>query len=318
MKRPKITIVGAGSLGTAVAQWAVARELADLVLVDAVEGLAQGRALDLQQAAAVDGLDLRISGTTSFDESADSRVVIIAAGQPRQPGMTRDELLENNVRIVAEAALQAASLSPEAVLIIATSPVEATTYAASRVSNFPPPRVVGQSGALDAARLRSFIAEETGYSVREVQAMLLGSQGDELIPLSRYISVAGIPVTQLIAPGRLEEIITRTRNGSAEIVNLLKTGTPCFAPAAAIVAMVDAILHDRKRLLPCTAYCQEEYGAGGYFIGVPCLLGAGGIEKIVEVELDQREKELFAAAVEHTRQLCEAAKRFLPRTRKAK
>ena len=313
MKRAKITIIGAGNVGATCAHWAAAKELADIVLIDIVEGLPQGKALDLYQAAPVEGFDVHITGANDYDASADSDVVIITSGIPRKPGMSRDQLLETNVKIVAEVTAHAAEKSPEAILIVVSNPLDAMVYTAHQVSGFPPQRVVGQAGVLDTARFRAFIAAEIGCSVEDVQAMLLGGHGDDMVPLPRYTTVSGIPVTQLIAPGKLEDLVTRTRNGGAEIVNLLKTGSAYYAPGAASVAMAESIIRDKRRVLPCAAYCDEEYGVGGYFVGVPCVLGRNGVERVLQVELDEREREMFDASVQHVKDLCAAARKFLPK-----
>ena len=313
MKRPKITIIGAGHVGATCAHWAAAKELGDIVLVDIIEGMPQGKALDLWEAAPIEGYDVQLVGSNGYDESAGSDIVIITSGIPRKPGMSRDQLLETNVKIVAEVTAQAVAASPQAILIIVSNPLDAMVYTAHRISGFPTHRVMGQAGVLDTARYRTFIAAEIGCSVEDVSAMLLGGHGDDMVPLPRYTTVAGVPVTQLIAPGRLDDIITRTRNGGAEIVNLLKTGSAYYAPGAATVAMVESIIRDKHRVLPCAAYCDEEYGVGGYFVGVPCVLGRNGVEKVLEVELDAREREMLDASVQHVKDLCAAAQKYLPK-----
>jgi len=313
MRRTKITIVGAGNVGATCAHWAAAKELGDIVLVDIIEGMPQGKALDLAQAAPVEGFDCRIVGDNGYDETADSEVVIITSGVPRKPGMSRDDLLATNVKIVAEVAGKVAETSPNAVLVVVSNPLDAMVYTAWKVSGFPTQRIMGQAGVLDVARYRTFIAMEVGCSVEDVSALLLGGHGDDMVPLPRFTSVGGIPVTQLVPAGRLEEIVTRTRNGGAEIVSLLKTGSAYYAPAAATIAMVESIVRDKKRVLPCAAYCDEEYGVGGCFVGVPCILGSGGVEKVLEVELDAREKAMFQSSVEHVKELCKAAERLLPK-----
>lgn len=313
MKRAKITIIGAGHVGATCAHWAAAKELGDIVLVDIVEGMPQGKALDLYEASPIEGFDSTITGTNDYETTAGSDVVIITSGIPRKPGMSRDELLETNVRIVGEVTSKAVAASPDAILIVVSNPLDAMVYTAHAVSEFPTHRVIGQAGVLDTARYRSFIAAAIGCSVEDVQAMLLGGHGDDMVPLPRYTTVAGIPVTQLIASGKLEEIIARTRNGGAEIVNLLKTGSAYYAPAAATIAMVESIVRDKHRVLPCAAYCDKEYKIGGYFVGVPCVLGREGIERVIEVELDAREREMFTTSVEHVKELCKATRKFLPK-----
>ncbi len=313
MRRAKLTIVGAGNVGATCAHWAAAKELGDIVLVDIVEGLPQGKALDLYEASPVEGFDVNLVGANDYDATADSDIAIITSGMPRKPGMSRDELLETNVKIVAEVTAKVVEKSPEAILIIVSNPLDAMVYTAHVVSQFPTQRIVGQAGVLDTARYRSFIAAEVGCSVEDVNAMLLGGHGDDMVPLPRYTNVAGIPVTQLIGPGKLEEIVTRTRNGGAEIVNLLKKGSAYYAPSAATIAMAESIIRDKRRVMPCAAYCDEQYKIGGYFVGVPCVLGRNGVEKVIELELDAREKEMFNTSVEHVKELCKATKKFLPK-----
>lgn len=313
MKRAKITIIGAGNVGATCAHWAAAKELGDIVLLDIVEGMPQGKALDLYEASPIEGFDANIIGANDYDATAGSDIVVITSGLPRKPGMSRDELLETNVKIVGEVTAQAVAKSPDSILIIVSNPLDAMVYTAHVVSQFPTHRVVGQAGVLDTARYRAFIAAEVGCSVEDVHAMLMGGHGDDMVPLPRYTTVAGIPVTQLIASGKLEEIVARTRNGGAEIVNLLKKGSAYYAPAAATIAMVESILRDKHRVMPCAAYCDKEYKVGGYFVGVPCVLGKNGVERVIEVELDAREKEMFAASVEHVKELCKATKKLLPK-----
>ena len=311
MRRAKISIIGAGNVGTTCAHWIATKELADVVLIDIVDGMPQGKALDLSEAAPVEGYDVRLVGSNGYEESAGSDIVIITSSVPRKPGMSRDELLETNTRIVEEVTAKATAASPEAVLIVVSNPLDAMVYVAWQTSGFPTNRVVGQAGVLDVARYRSFIAAEIGCSVEDVSALLMGGHGDDLVPLPRYTTVGGIPVTQLIAAGKLDEIVKRTRNGGAEVVNLLKKGSAYYAPAAATVAMAESIIRDKRRVLACAAYCDKEYGVGGYFVGVPCLLGAKGVEKVIEVDLDAREKEAFAQSVKHVKDLCSATKKLL-------
>jgi malate dehydrogenase len=313
MDRAKITIVGAGNVGATCAHWAAAKELGNIVLVDIIEGMPQGKALDLAEAAPIEGYDVRLTGANAYEETAGSDLVIITSGIPRKPGMSRDQLLETNVKIVADVTAKVVAHSPNATLIIVSNPLDAMVYTAHQVSGFPPQRVIGQAGVLDTARYRSFIAAELGCSVEDVHAMLMGGHGDDMVPLPRYTSVAGIPVTQLIPPGKLQDIVTRTRNGGAEIVNLLKTGSAYYAPAAATVAMAESIIRDKKRVMPCAAYCDGEYGIGGFFVGVPCVLGRGGVEKVIVLELEPREQEMLEASVAHVKELCAAAEKFMPK-----
>jgi malate dehydrogenase len=299
MRRSKITIIGAGNVGATTAHWCAAAELGDIVLLDIpqTEGMPAGKALDLMQASPIVGFDASISGTTSYDDTADSDIVVITAGLPRKPGMSRDDLLKTNAQIVGSVAEQVKASSPNATVIVVSNPLDAMVQRAFQVTGFPANRVMGQAGVLDTARYRAFLAMEIGVSVEDVHAMLLGGHGDTMVPLRSSASVSGVPVTQLISAARLEEIIERTRKGGGEIVALLKTGSAYYAPAAASAQMVEAIVKDKKRLLPAAAYCDAEYGVGGYYVGVPIILGAGGVERIVELELTEQEKAEFENSV---------------------
>src|SRR3954447_23984283 len=310
MRRAKISIIGAGNVGATCAHWAAAKELGDIVLVDIpqVEGMPQGKALDLYESSPIEGFDSRIVGATNYEPSADSDVVIVTAGVARKPGMSRDDLININTGIVRGVAENVARHSPKAVMIVVSNPLDAMVYVAWKASGFDTKRIVGQAGVLDTARYRSFLAMEIGCSVEDVQALLLGGHGDDMVPLKRYTFAGGIPVTQLVKPDRLEEIIKRARNGGAEIVGLLKTGSAYYAPAAATVQMAEAIVRDKKRILPCAAYCEKEYGIGGYFVGVPCVLGTDGVERIIEVELDADEKKMFQTSVDHVKELVKTVK----------
>jgi malate dehydrogenase len=310
MRRPKISIIGAGNVGASAAVWAASKELGDIVLVDVpqTEGMPAGKALDLFQASPIEGFDSRIVGATSYEPTADSDVVIITAGVARKPGMSRDDLLNINTSIVKSVSQEVAKHSPNSVLIVVSNPLDAMVYVAWKGSGFPTKRVIGQAGVLDTARYRSFLAMEIGCSVEDVQALLLGGHGDDMVPLPRYTFAGGIPITQLIKKDRLDEIIKRTRNGGAEIVSLLKTGSAYYAPASATVAMAESIIRDKKRILPCAAYCEKEYGIGGYFVGVPCVLGKDGVEKVIEIELDENERKMFQGSVEHVKELVKAVK----------
>ena len=301
MARKKITVVGAGFVGASAAHWAAAKELGDVVLVDIVEGVPQGKGLDLLQASPVEGFNVNVTGTNGYDETAGSDVVIITAGLPRKPGMSRDDLLLKNFEIVKNVTEQIAPRSPNAVLIVVSNPLDAMAYTALKVSKFPKERVLGMAGVLDTARFRTFVSQELGVSVEDVQGFVLGGHGDTMVPVARYCSVGGIPLTSLLSPERLAAIIQRTRDGGAEIVNYLKTGSAFFAPAASAVQMAEAILKDHKRVLPCAAYLDGEYGYKGIYLGVPTLLGAGGIEKVFQIELTADEKAALdksAASVE--------------------
>lgn len=312
MKRNKITIVGAGNVGASCALWAVARELGDIVLIDIPEfsDKTAGKALDLAQCAPIERFDCKITGTADYAHARDSDVVIITAGIPRKPGMSRDDLVQTNVQIVKAVAQQVAQVAPNAVLIVVSNPLDAMVYTAWKISGFPTNRVVGQAGCLDIARYRTFIAMELNCSVEDITALLMGGHGDDMVPLPRYTSVAGIPVTQLIPAARLNEIIERTKQGGGEIVKLMGTSA-YYAPASGTIQMAEAIIKDKRRILPCAAFCQKEYGVGGYFVGVPCILGRGGVEKVIEVELNAEERKLLDTSVSHVKELVTVAEKFL-------
>src|SRR6476620_8057758 len=301
MRRAKISIIGAGNVGATCAHWAAAKELGDIVLVDIPEtrGMPAGKALDLFESTPIEGVDVAVTGATDYAPTKDSDVVIVTAGIPRKPGMSRDDLIATNTGIVKQVAENVAKHSPNAVMIVVSNPLDAMVYVAWKASGFDTKQIVGQAGVLDTARYRSFLAMEIGCSVEDVQALLLGGHGDDMVPLKRYTFAGGIPITQLVKPERLEEIIKRARNGGAEIVNLLRTGSAYYAPAAATVQMAEAIIKDKKRILATAAYCDKEYGIGGFFVGVPCVLGTNGVEKIIEIELDADEKKMFQSSVEH-------------------
>lgn len=305
MRRAKITIIGAGNVGATTAHWCAAAELGDIVLLDIpqTEGMPAGKALDLAQSSPIVGFDSNIVGTTSYDDTRASDVVVITAGIARKPGMSRDDLLSTNARIVGSVAEQVKATSPDAMVIVVSNPLDAMVQRAWQVTGFPPRRVVGQAGVLDTARYRTFLAMELGVSVEDISALLMGGHGDTMVPLASCTSVGGIPVTQLLDRKRLDEIIQRTRNGGAEIVGLLKTGSAYYAPAAATAQMVEAVVRDKKRLIPCAAYCDKEYGVGGYFVGVPVVLGAGGVERVVELRLTEEEKAAFGKSVDAVKEL---------------
>ncbi len=297
----KVTVVGAGNVGATCAQRIIEANIADVYLVDVVEGLAQGKALDLAQAAPLQGHSRRISGGTDYHPAAGSAVVVITAGIARKPGMSRDDLLQTNGRIVTEITQQVRQVAPEAIIIMVTNPLDVTTHIARQVSGLPRERVMGMAGALDSARFRCFIAQELGCSPADVQAMVLGGHGDSMVPLPRHATVAGVPVTELIAPERLEQIVQRTRDGGAEIVSLLKTGSAFYAPASGVAQMVGAIVRDEKRLLPVSVLLQGEYGIHDTFVGVPVKLGAAGVEEIVELDLTDAELAALQASAAHVR-----------------
>ncbi|MBN1587987.1 MAG: malate dehydrogenase [Pirellulales bacterium] len=306
MKRPKITIVGAGHVGTTTAHWCAAAELGDLVLVDTRNGgdIARGKALDLIHAAPIMRFDLSIIGSGSYEHTVDSDVVVITAGKPRTPGMSRDELLEVNAKIVAFASRQVRDTSPEAIVIVVTNPLDTMTQQALQTTGFPPHRVIGQAGLLDTARLRTYLAMELGVRVEDINAMLIGGHGDTMVPLTRCSSVGGIPVDQLIKPNRLKQVVQRTRDSGAELVSLMKTGASCAA-GAATMRMIEAVIRDEKRLIPCSTYCDKEYGVGGYCVGVPVILGAQGVERIVEFDMTDEERAQFQKSVAATKRLVE-------------
>ncbi|MBI4795962.1 MAG: malate dehydrogenase [Deltaproteobacteria bacterium] len=304
MGRPKITVVGAGNVGATCAHWAAARDLADVVLVDVVEGMPQGKALDLMQARPVFGFNVDVVGANDYEATKGSKVVIITAGIARKPGMSREDLINTNKNIVAAVTKEVAAKSPNAFLIIVSNPLDAMCYVAYKVSGFPRKRVMGMAGILDTARYRCFIAMELKVAVDEIQAMVLGGHGDDMVPVVSATNVSGVPLTSLLSKKRIAALVERTRKGGGEIVSLLKTGSAFYAPAAAAVQMAEAILKDQKRLVPVSAYLDGEYGLNDLFFGVPVILGAGGIEKIIPLKLSKEEAAMLqksAAAVAKTR-----------------
>jgi malate dehydrogenase len=305
MRRAKITIVGAGNVGATTAHWCAAAELGDIVLVDIPQtgDMPKGKALDLRQASPIVGFDSDVIGTTSYDDTHGSDVVVITAGVPRKPGMSRDDLLATNARIITSVCEQIKNTCQHAIVIVVSNPLDAMVQRAQQVTGFEPRRVLGQAGVLDTARYRTFLAMELGVSVEDVSALLMGGHGDTMVPIPTCTSVGGIPVTQLVAPERLAEIVQRTRDGGAEIVSLLKTGSAYYAPAAAAAQMVEAIVRDKKRLIPCAAFCDKEYGVGGYYVGVPIVLGASGVERIIELELSDKERAAFQKSVDAVKEL---------------
>ena len=305
MGRAKITIIGAGNVGATTAHWCAAAELGDIVLLDIPQAgdMPKGKALDLMEASPVMGFDCNILGTSDYEDTMDSDVVVITAGIPRKPGMSRDDLLATNSKIMTAVTEQIKETSPNAVIIVVSNPLDAMVQRCLQVSGFPPNRVLGQAGVLDTARYRTFLAMELGVSVEDISALLMGGHGDTMVPLPSCTSVGGIPITQLLGRARLDEIVDRARKGGAEIVGLLKTGSAYYAPAAACTQMVEAIVKDKKRVLPCAAYCDSEYGVGGYYVGVPIVLGAGGVERIIELELTEQEAAEFQNSVDAVKEL---------------
>jgi malate dehydrogenase len=285
MSRKKVTIVGSGNVGATAAQRIADKELADIVLIDIIEGIPQGKGLDLLQAGPIEGYDCRIIGTNDYRETEDSDIVIITAGLPRKPGMSRDDLLMKNYQIVKGVTEQVVTFSPHSILIVVSNPLDAMVQTAFKISGFPKSRVIGMAGILDSARFRTFIAAELNASVENIHAFVLGGHGDTMVPLPRYSTVAGIPITELLPKERINALVKRTRDGGAEIVSLLKAGSAYYAPSAATVEMVEAILRDKKKILPCAAYLEGEYGINGLFMGVPVKLGKNGIEEIVQIKL---------------------------------
>ncbi len=310
MPRPKISIIGAGNVGATTAHWIAAKELGDVVLLDIVEGMPQGKSLDLQEAAPVEGFDVDVKGTNNYEDTKNSDIVVVTSGVPRKPGMSRDDLISINTKIVKEVVENVAKHSPNCILIIVTNPLDAMVFVASKISKFPHHRVLGMAGILDSTRFRTFIAKELDVSVEDVHAIVLGGHGDSMVPLPRYSTVNGISITELMPLEKINSLAERTRKGGEEIVNLLKTGSAFYAPGASVAEMVESILKDKKRILPCAAYCDKEYNVGGYFVGVPVKLGRKGVEKVIELKLNEEEKEMFAKSVEHVKTLVATTEKF--------
>jgi malate dehydrogenase len=299
----KITVVGAGNVGATTAQRLAEKELARrVVLVDIQEGIPQGKGLDQWESAPIEGFDTRVTGTNTYEETAGSEIVVVTAGIARKPGMSRDDLLNTNAAIVKQVSENIRDTSPDTIIIMVSNPLDVMSYVAKQVTGFPRERVLGMAGVLDTARFRSFIAEALDVSVRDIQAMVLGGHGDTMVPLISYTSVSGIPVTQLMSAEKLQAIVDRTRAGGAEIVKYLKTGSAYYAPSSAAVQMCEAIVRDQKRILPCAAWLEGEYGLSGLFLGVPCKLGRAGLERILEVELTPEERDALAKSAEAVRE----------------
>ena len=299
----KVTVIGAGNVGATTAQRLAEKELCDVVLIDIADGLPQGKALDLMEAAPVEKHDAFVQGSNTYDASANSDIIIITAGIPRKPGMSRDDLLKTNMNIMKSVTSEAAKLSPDAIIIIVSNPLDAMCHVAFDTSGFPKNRVIGMAGVLDSARFRAFIAMELNVSVENTHAFVLGGHGDTMVPLPRYSNVAGIPITELMSADRIEALVDRTRKGGGEIVGLLKTGSAFYAPSSAAVEMAEAILKDKKKILPCAAYLEGEYGIDGLFIGVPVKLGAKGIEEIIEIKLLENERQGLENSANAVREL---------------
>ncbi|HSQ38756.1 MAG TPA: malate dehydrogenase [Anaerolineales bacterium] len=307
----KISIIGAGMTGSTTAHWLAERELADVVLVDVVEGMPQGKSLDLMQAMPIIGRDAQIVGTNDYDDTKNSDIVIITAGKTRQPGMSRDDLLTINAGIVGNAATETLKYSPDAIYIVLTNPLDSMAYLTLKKTGLPRERVIGQAGILDSARMRAFVAMETGVSVENISCYVLGGHGDEMIPLTRHSNIAGIPLRDYLPADKLEAIVNRTRKGGGEIVNLLKTGSAYYAPSAAVVQMVEAILKDKKLIVPCAAYMQGEYGLNDMYFGVPVQLGRNGMERILQYKFDAEEQAMFEKSAASVKETHEALKKLV-------
>lgn len=309
--RPKVTIIGAGQTGSATALWLAARDLCDIVLIDIVEGLAVGKAMDIQEAMPIIGQSTTITGTSDYNTTAGSDLIVITAGTPRKPGMTRDDLMNINAAVVVEAVEKSVPLSPDAVLIVLTNPVDALTYLAYRRSGFPKQRVIGQGGILDSARFRILLAAELGVSVESVHAFILGGHGDNMVPMLRHSNVCGVPLPDLLPAEKIQGLAERARHRGTEIINLLKSGSSSFAPGAALTQMIEAVLHNTHRVLPCSAYCDGEFGLQGIYFGVPVQLGRGGVERIVEIDLNAEEKTALHASAEKIREIITGLSAFI-------
>lgn len=312
-RRAKISVIGGGNVGSSCALWAAAKELGDVVVLDipAQENVIKGKMLDLAQCSPIERFDSNIIGTSDYKDTENSDVVIVTAGIPRKPGMSRDDLIATNVKIVKSVAENVAKHSPDAIMIVVSNPLDAMVYTAWKASGFPTNQILGQAGCLDVARFRTFIAMELGCSVEDIQALLLGGHGDDMVPLPRYTSVHGIPLSQLLPEDTINAMVERAKVGGGEIVKLMGTSA-YYAPASGSVQMAEAIVKDKKRILPCAAYCDQEYGVGGYFVGVPCILGSGGMEKVIEIDMDAGEKKLMSESISHVKDLVKVVRDTFP------
>ena len=302
--RKKITVVGAGQVGSTVAQLTAYKNLGDVVIIDIVEGVPQGKALDLQESSCLQDFDSLVTGTNDYKDTANSDIVVITAGLPRKPGMSREDLLATNAKIVQSVTENIMEHSPDPIVIVVSNPLDAMVYMAKKTSNLPKNKIIGMAGVLDSARLRTFVSLELGCSLVDVDAMVLGGHGDSMVPLPRYTSVSGISITELMTPEQIERVVKRTRAGGAEIVSLLKTGSAFYAPGASVVKMIEAILQDKRRILPCTAYLEGEYGWSGIFFGVPVMMGVHGIEKIIELNMTDEEQAALNKSAEDVKKTC--------------
>ena len=312
-KRAKIAVIGGGNVGASCALWAASKELGDVVVVDIpdAEDRVKGKLLDLAQCGPIERFDANVTGTADYKDISGADVVVITAGLPRKPGMSRDDLVATNVKIVRSVSENIAKHAPEAIVIVVSNPLDAMVYTAWKTTGFPTNRIVGQAGCLDVARYRTFIAMELGVSVEDISALLLGGHGDDMVPLPRYTSVHGVPVSQLLSQDKITACVDRAKVGGGEIVKLMGTSA-YYAPASGTVQMVESIVRDKKRILPCAAYCDKEFGVGGYFVGVPCVLGASGVEKVIEIDLDPQEKQLMDESVSHVKDLVETVRKLAP------
>lgn len=303
MARKKIALIGAGNIGGVLAQLAAEKELGDVILFDVVEGMPQGKALDIWEGTPVLGSDCRLTGVNSYEGIKGVDVVIVTAGLARKPGMSRDDLLKTNLKIMSQVAEGIRDNAPNAMVIVISNPLDAMVYTMKKITGFPKNRVVGMAGVLDTARLRAFVSEELGVSVQDVHALVLGGHGDTMVPITRLSTVGGVPVEELIAKDKLDAIVQRTRMAGGEVVNLLKTGSAFYSPAASAISMAESFLKDKKRVLPCAAYLEGEFGVDGYYVGVPAVIGAEGVERVVEFKMTEDEKTLFAESVDHVKKL---------------
>ena len=313
LKRPKISVIGGGNVGASCAVWAAMKELGDVVCLDIpqAEGMVKGKMLDLIEASPIDRFDSNIIGTSDYADIAGSDVIVVTAGRPRKPGMSRDDLIKTNVEIVNQVSENIKQHAPEAIVIVVSNPLDAMVYTAWKATGFPTNRIIGQAGCLDVARFKAFIAMETGFSVEDINALLLGGHGDDMVPLPRFTNIAGIPVTEFISEERLGELVERAKKGGGEIVGLMGTSA-YYAPASGSIQMVEAIVKDKKRILPCAGFCDGEYGINGLFVGVPCVLGAGGMERVLEVDLTADEKALLDESAAHVGELVNVVKELYP------
>jgi len=311
MSRPKISIIGAGNVGATTAHLIATKKLGNIILFDILKGMPQGKALDILESGPVEGFDVDVKGTNNYEDTKNSDIVIITSGIPRSPGMSRDELLSTNTKIVKDVTQNVIKHSPDSILIVVTNPLDAMVFVAAKVSNFPKHRVLGMAGILDSTRFRSFISNELHVSVKDTDAMVLGGHGDLMVPLPRYSTVKGKSIKEIMDKEKIKLLIERTRKGGEEIVNLLKTGSAFYAPASSVSEMVETIIKDKKRILPCAAYCESEYKVNGFYIGVPVKLGYKGVEKIIELKLTDEENEAFAKSLEHIKNLVAETEKYL-------